>query len=89
MDDEPKSEGAAGAAEEPREMGEQPLAAILRSHGLSNHDVVAASARPISHKLVMRALRGRRLTLHSKALVVEAVNRAVGASYKAADLFNY
>ena len=61
----------------------------MRERGLSNHDLVAASARPIAHKLVMRAARGRRLTLHSKALVVEAFNRATGGSFRAADLFDY
>ena len=68
---------------------EQPLARMMRDRGLSNHDVVAASARPISHKLVMRAARGRRLTVHSKALVVEAFNRATGGAFRAADLFDY
>ena len=78
-------DGAAGS----RAMGEQPLARMMRERGLSNHDLVAASARPIAHKLVMRAARGRRLTLHSKALVVEAFNRATGGSFRAADLFDY
>ena len=81
--------GAAEGAEETRQMGEQPLAARMRERGLSNHDLVAASARPITHKLVMRAARGRRLTLHSKALVVEAFNRATGGSYRVSDLFDY
>lgn len=87
---EPEQDGAApdGAAES-RAMGEQPLARMMRERGLSNHDLVAASARPITHKLVMRAARGRRLTLHSKALVVEAFNRATGGSFRAADLFDY
>ena len=67
-----------GGAPEGRAMGEQPLARMMRERGLANHDLVAASARPITHKLVMRAARGRRLTLHSKALVVEAFNRATG-----------
>ncbi len=77
------------AAAESRAMGEQPLARMMRERGLSNHDLVAASARPIAHKLVMRAARGRRLTVHSKALVVEAFNRATGGAFRAADLFDY
>lgn len=81
-------ERADGGAEG-RAMGEQPIARMMRERGLSNHDVVAASARPITHKLVMRAARGRRLTVHSKALVVEAFNRATGGSFRAADLFDY
>ena len=49
-----------GGAPEGRAMGEQPLARMMRERGLANHDLVAASARPITHKLVMRAARGRR-----------------------------
>ena len=50
---------------------------------------MAASARPIAHKLVARAASGRRLTIHSKQLVLEALNRATGEVFHAADLFNY
>ena len=78
-----------GGAPEGRAMGEQPIARMMRERGLANHDLVVASARPITHKLVMRAARGRRLTLHSKALVVEAFNRATGGTFRAADLFDY
>ena len=52
-------------------------------------EVVAASARPITHKLVARAASGRRLTIHSKQLVLEALNRATGETFHAADLFDY
>ena len=88
MSMESEVNGAAGA-ETSREMGEQPLAARMRERGLSNHDLVAASARPITHKLVMRAVRGRRLTVHSKSLVLDAFNRAVGGAFRMSDLFNY
>ncbi len=70
-------------------MGEQPLAARMRERGLTNHDLVAASPRPITHKLVMRAARGRRLTIHSKELVLAAFNRATGGSCRVSDLFDY
>ena len=72
-----------------RNLGEQPLAAILRERGLSHHDLVAASAVPISHKMITRAERGRRLTPHTKELVLDALNRATRAGYAVADLFNY
>lgn len=72
-----------------REMGEQPLARILLLHGLKGHDLVKASARPITHKLVARAASGRRLTIHSKQLVLEALCRATGETFHAADLFDY
>ncbi len=72
-----------------REMGEQPIAKILRERGLSHHDLVAASARPITHKMVMRAERGRWLTPNTKGIVLDALNRAAGANYTLSDLFNY
>ena len=84
-----ESEAKGPDGPEGRAMGEQPLARMMRERLLANHDLVAASARPITHKLVMRAARGRRLTVHSKALVVEAFNRATGGSFRATDLFDY
>lgn len=72
-----------------RQLGEQPLAALMRARGLSRHDLVAASPRPITHKLVKRAETGRRLTPHSKDLVVSAFNAAAGTSTRLADLFSY
>ncbi len=72
-----------------RELGEQPLARIMLLRGLKGHDLVAASARPITHKLVARAASGRRLTIHSKQLVLEALNRATGETFRAGDLFDY
>lgn len=81
--------GGAGEKTNPREMGEQPLAKILLLRGLKGHDLVAASARPITHKLVARAASGRRLTIHSKQLVLEALNRATGETFHVSDLFDY
>lgn len=72
-----------------RELGEQPLAGLLREHGLTGHDLVVASAKPITHKLIHRAAKGRRLTHHSKMLVLDAYNRATGESASLADLFTY
>ena len=72
-----------------REMGEQPIAAILRERGLSHHDLVAASARPITHKMVLRAEKGPWLTPNTKGIVLDALNRATGGTYTLADLFNY
>ena len=72
-----------------RNLGEQPLARIMLLRGLKGHDLVAASARPITHKLVARAASGRRLTIHSKQLVLEALVRATGETFRASDLFDY
>ena len=74
---------------EERNLGEQPLARLMLLRGLKGHDLVAASARPITHKLVARAASGRRLTIHSKQLVLDAFNRATGETFRASDLFDY
>lgn len=75
--------------ENEREMGEQPLAKLMLRRSLRGHDLVAASARPITHKLVARAASGRRLTIHSKQLVLDAFNRATGETFRVGDLFDY
>ena len=47
-----------------RNMGMQPLDGIMAEHTLGNHDLVAASTEPMTHKAVQRARKGRRLTKH-------------------------
>lgn len=72
-----------------RDLGEQPLAAILAERGLSAHDLVAASPVQVTHKMVARAAKGRRVTRHTAELVLDALNRAATASYSLSDIFNY
>jgi hypothetical protein len=72
-----------------RNLGEQPLSAIIAAHGLKAHDLVAASTEQITHKMVARACKGRRLTTNSKCKVRNALNACVEAPYVLADLFNY
>lgn len=72
-----------------RNLGEQPLAALMVQHALKPHDVVSASERQMTHKMVTRAMKGRRLTANSKQKVLLAINLATGRSYKMTDLFNY
>ena len=72
-----------------RNLGPQPIAEIMERHGLSAHDLVMASEVPMTHKMVARAVKGRRLTYNTQTIVLNALNRAAGASYKLADLFNY
>ncbi len=72
-----------------RDLGEQPIARILREHNLKPHDLVAASAVEMTHKMVARACKGRRLTLNTQGKVLAALNRATGKSYSLRDLFNY
>lgn len=72
-----------------RNLGLQPLAGIMEERGFSAHDLVAASETPITHKLIARAAKGRRLTPHSAELVRAALNRAANAEYSLTDLFSY
>ncbi|MCA9134095.1 MAG: hypothetical protein KDA45_13100, partial [Planctomycetales bacterium] len=72
-----------------RDLGPQPLAEILRQLGLDAHDLVQASPDQMTHKMVARAAKGRRLTRHSQALVLRALQHASGHNYQRGQLFNY
>lgn len=72
-----------------RNLGEQPVAALMAQHAMKTHDVVAASETQMTHKMMSRALKGRRLTSNAKRKVLQAFNRAADTSYALADLFNY
>jgi|JI10StandDraft_1071094.scaffolds.fasta_scaffold00792_8 hypothetical protein len=83
-------------SEPSRNHGVQPLDAIMTEHGLGNHDLVAASAEPMTHKAVARARKGRQLTPHMRLRMAVALNKAVTRQGKTlerewgpADLFNY
>ena len=72
-----------------RNLGEQPIITVMSAHDLKPHDLVAASAVQMTHKMVARAMKGRRLTANVKCKVRDALNLAGGTSYSMADLFNY
>ena len=72
-----------------RNLGEQPIAQIMREHDLKPHDLVAMSSVEMTHKMVARACKGRRLTLNTQTKVLAALNRATGRTYSLRDLFNY
>lgn len=72
-----------------RNLGEQPIARLLAEHHLKSHDLVAASPEPLTHKMVARACKGRRLTPHVQARILTALNRATGKQFSLPDLFNY
>ena len=75
--------------ERERNLGEQPLTAFLEAHELSRHDVVAASPEPMTHKMVARACKGRRLTHNARHKVLRAVCAATQKQVALSDLFNY
>lgn len=72
-----------------RDLGEQPLARVMAERGLKAHDLVAASTEQITHKMVARACKGRRLTPNVQAKIVRALNLATGGRYTGGELFNY
>ena len=72
-----------------RDLGEQPLARILTQLGLKSHDLVAASAEQITHKMVQRGCKGRRLTKNVQSKLLRAFDKATGETHKLTDLFTY
>lgn len=72
-----------------RNLGEQPIARLMREQHLKPHDLVALSPVEMTHKMVSRACKGRRLTLNTQAKVLAALNRATEKNYSLRDLFNY
>lgn len=72
-----------------RNLGEQPVARLMVRYGLKPHDVVAAAPEPITHKMVARACKGRRLTPNAQYKILRAFNAAAGAEHGRHELFNY
>ena len=72
-----------------RELGKQPIAAVLESQGLRPHDLVAASDEQITHKMVSKACKGRRLTRKVQDKVIRALNKAAEGCYTKEQLFTY
>ncbi len=72
-----------------RNLGEQPIARIMADLGLKAHDLVAASTEQITHKMVSRACKGRRLTLNVQCKLRDALNKSTGKEYSLKNLFNY
>ncbi len=72
-----------------RDLGEQPLAKIMAELGFKSHDLVANSTEQITHKMVSRAAKGRRLNLKIQYRLLNALNKAANKQYTLKDLFNY
>ena len=72
-----------------RNLGTQPLAVLMQELSLNPHDLVAASTEQLTHKMVARAMKGRRLTSNTKGIVQRALNQATGRSFRRDALFNY
>jgi hypothetical protein len=72
-----------------RDLGEQPMAKIMAEHGFKSNDLVINSTEQITHKMVARAVKGRRLNLKIQYRILNALNKAAGKQYVLKDVFNY
>lgn len=83
-----------------RDLGVQPLDAMMVEWGLDNHDLVKVSTEQLTHKQVQKARKGRRLSLKMMQKVTRAFNVAIWYQlsdeqkeeyyeYMHRDLFNY
>jgi hypothetical protein len=72
-----------------RNLGIQPIAEIMAEQDLKSHDLVAASTEQITHKMVARACKGRRLTPNVQAKIRNALNAATEKQYALPELFTY
>ena len=70
-------------------LGTQPIARIMDDHGLRAQDLVAVSTQQLTHKMVSRACKGRRLTPKTKSKVRDALNKAARKEYAMEELFAY
>lgn len=68
----------------------------MLEHCVGNHELVAASPEPLTHKAVQRARKGRELTAHMQRRVAAALTTAVALQGKeierawhVGDLFSY
>ena len=72
-----------------RDLGEQPLAKIMAEHGFKPNDLVSSSTEQITHKMVSRAVKGKRLNLKIQYRILNALDKVAGKQYTLKDLFNY
>jgi hypothetical protein len=72
-----------------RNLGEQPIAQIMREHQVKPHDLEVCAPMEMTQKMVSRACRVRRLTLNTRSKVLNALNRATGKCDSLGDLFKY
>ncbi|MFH2138031.1 MAG: hypothetical protein ABII88_05935 [Candidatus Omnitrophota bacterium] len=73
----------------PRDLGEQPIARIMQERNLKPNDLVRVSPEQMTHKMVSRACKGRRLTSNVKVKILKALNLACESTYAMKDIFNY
>jgi hypothetical protein len=57
-----------------RDLGPQPLDALLDEIGLSNHQLVALSTEQLTHKQVQKARKGKRISVNIQRKILRALN---------------
>ena len=71
------------------DLGPQPIAKLMNELGLKPNDLVSNSTEQITHKMVGRAVKGRRLTPGIQRKILNALNKAAAKHYQLKELFNY
>ena len=75
------------------EVGVQPLDGLMSGRGIDNHALVAASTEHLTHKMVAKGRRGRRLTANIQKKIWSALNAVLKERSESAveitALFNY
>ena len=70
--------------------GAQQLDEIMTRLGISNSDIVNASTEQLTHKMVQKGRKGRRLTPHLKQKIANALNACQKEQvFTIRELFNY
>lgn len=73
-----------------REKGIQPLDSLLKELKLENHHLVEKSSEQLTHKMVAKGRKGRRLTVNVQMKILNALNTCQDQkTYRLTDLFNY
>ena len=72
-----------------RNLGEQPITQLMKDNGLSSKDLVEVSTEQLTHKMIARACKGRRLTPNTKSKVRNALNKATDKNYSMNELYTY
>lgn len=71
------------------DLGPQPVAKLMAEHGFKPNSLVSNSTEQLTHKMISRAVKGRRLTPNIQRKVLNALNKAASTQYQLKDLFNY
>ena len=72
------------------DLGVQPIDELMTKIGLTNADLVNASAQMLTFKMVQKARKGRRLTLNIQQKILNAIRAAKPENnITLKDLFNY